>query len=244
MRRNTLLFFIFSFLSISALGQSFKVIHGSDTLLNGDETFVYEDTTSGKISYAYLDLYNVSTDDKDVHVRKHELSLVDGSENYFCWIQCYPPDVYTTAVALTVSAQSVVQEFEGEYLAHGNLGTSRIMYTFFNEVDADDSVAVIVNYVGTGVPVEELSFDRELSAAYPNPADDRVSFTYNLPPTVKEGRVIIRNMIGKVVKKGDLSGGKGSVTIDISDLNNGVYFYSYVLDEQTIVTRRLVVQRR
>ncbi len=244
MRRNILVFLILFFFSFSASAQSFRVIHGSDTLYNGDETFVYEDTTLGKVSYAFLDLHNTSMDDKAVQVRKQELSLVSGSENYFCWVQCYPPSVYETTVSLTVDAQTVIKEFEGEYLANGNLGTSRIMYTFFDDDNPGDSVAVIVNYVGTGVAIEQPSYESELSAAYPNPADDQVSFKYNLPPSVKDARVVIRNVIGKVVKEGALSGELGELTIDVSSLNDGVYFYSYILDEQTIITRRLVIQHR
>ncbi|MFO8055591.1 MAG: T9SS type A sorting domain-containing protein [Bacteroidales bacterium] len=240
--KNIFTFLFIIGISFSGFAQSLSLMHNQDSLTHGEEVHVYGDTTTNVV-YAYVDVVNNTDFDIDVHVRKYEQTLVGGSENYFCWGQCYPPSAYVSSAAITVDSQSVSYEFEGEYMPHENLGTSKIMYVFFDESDPDDSVAVVVNYVVTPVNMEEAGFEPLFSAAYPNPSDDQVAFKYELPATVRDAKVVIRNMIGAVVKEAPLSGKSGEVTIETGDLNEGMYFYSYILEGKTHSTKKLVIQR-
>lgn len=80
--------------------------------------------------------------------------------------------------------------------------------------------------------------------AYPNPANNVVNFQYSTSASTQSASVIIRNMVGKVVKEIVLEEtGTAQKKINISELTSGVYFYSFVLDGVVISTKKLVVRR-
>jgi hypothetical protein len=51
-------------------------------------------------------------------------------------------------------------------------------------------------------------------------------------------------MLGKMVKQLVLDEKQGVAKINVSDLNSGVYFYSFLVDEKAIVTKKLVVSTK
>lgn len=224
--------------------QSIGLSINQNAINNGDEVTIYGDSATSTTIYAHIDVTNNTGSDLDIKVKKVEMSLVSGSQNFFCWGQCYTPATYVSPSPVNVAAGATTGGFDGEYMPKGNLGTSKIMYVFFVDGDQNDSTAVIVNFMATPVGVEKNSMKPELSDAFPNPANEKVSFKYELPSDVTDARIIIRNMIGAVVKEVRLSQQTGEATIDTYELNEGVYFYSYILNDKIYVTRKLVIQHR
>ena len=243
--KRIILFLSFLFLTVSfAIGQSLSLSHNGNTINNGDEVTIFGDSTYNNTIYSYIDVTNNTSNDVDVLVKKVELSLVSGAENTFCWGVCYTPSTYVSPNAVTIASNSTTSDFYGEYMPKGNLGESKIMYVFYPENDENDSTAIVVNYKATGVGVEENSFNPDLGDAYPNPADNKVFFEYDLQNPVDNAKIIIRNMIGSIVKEKRLSQSSGKISFDMYDLNEGVYFYSYIIDNEIYITRKLVVKHR
>ncbi|MCF8330990.1 MAG: T9SS type A sorting domain-containing protein [Bacteroidales bacterium] len=236
----TLSFLISAIAFISA--QSLSLWHQQNEIINGDEITIFGDSTSTNTIYAYVDVKNNTNSDVDVKVKKVEMSLVQGSQNFFCWQQCYTPATYVSPVSVTIPANTTTDDFDGEYMPKGNLGESKIKYVFFLENDTTDSAAVIVNYMATPVGIEQEQFKPELSDAFPNPANEKVSFKYDLRSNTSNAKVILRNMIGSVVKEIRLTNNSGEVSIDTYELNEGVYFYSYILEDKVHITKKLVIQ--
>ncbi|MCF8218012.1 MAG: T9SS type A sorting domain-containing protein [Bacteroidales bacterium] len=243
--KRIILFFSFLILTTSiAVAQSLSLSNNGDAISNGDEINFFGDSTSNNTIYSYIDVTNNTGNDLDVLVKKVELSLVSGSENTFCWGVCFTPSTYVSPSAVTISANSTTSDFYGEYMPKGNLGESKIMYVFYPENDENDSVAVVVNYNATPVGIEENSFKPDLADAYPNPADNKVFFKYDMQEPVNNAKIIIRNMIGSIVKEQRLTQQAGKVSFETYDLNEGIYFYSYIIDDETYVTRKLIVKHR
>ncbi|MFO8086313.1 MAG: T9SS type A sorting domain-containing protein [Bacteroidales bacterium] len=237
----TILFFSVSLV----MAQSLSLSKDGNPISNGDQVIVFGDSTSNTTMYAHIDVTNNTNSDLDVLVKKVELDLVSGSQNYFCWGMCYTPLTYVSPTPLTISANATTDGFDGEYQARGNLGESQIMYVFYPESDTTDTVAVVVNYMATPVGVQPgAKKEPDLSDAYPNPANEKVYFTYELPADITKAKIVIRNMIGAVVKEARLSHDNGEVRFDTYDLNEGIYFYSYILNDQIYVTRKFVIQHR
>lgn len=222
--------------------QSLSLWHNQNEINNGDEITIFGDSTTTNTMYAHIDVMNKTNSDLDVKVKKVEMSLVQGSQNFFCWQQCYTPATYISPVPVTIAANSTTELFDGEYMPKGNLGESKIKYVFFLENDMNDSAAVIVNYMATPVGIEQQQSKPELSDAFPNPANEKVNFKYDLPADVSNAKVILRNMIGSVVKEVRLTNNSGEVSIDTYELNEGVYFYSYILEDKIYTTKKLVIQ--
>ena len=187
-------------------------------------------------------VHNTTTHSIDVLVKKVELGLVTGSINTFCWGLCFPPNVYVSPTSKTIAAGATdSSDFSGHYDPQGFSGISRIRYVFFNVADTTDSVCVNVSYSAFEVGIQNLSLHNGLSNAYPNPANSTVNFEYSVTSGTT-ANLIIRNVLGLVVKDAVLKNSSGRLQVEISDIPDGVYFYSLNVDGKTVVTRKLVVR--
>jgi len=241
--KKILLFTFISYISVLGLfAQSIELSNVYGKVNNGD-SIVLVDTNATASFVVGIDVKNISSSSLDIRVKKTELIIISGSENYFCWVSCYLPGTYVSPDGITVSSGASSAAFTGDYLSHGNAGASYIMYTFFDYNNPNDSIAFIAKYVaGSGVGINNPTPKVEVSNLYPNPAKNTVSINYNLNGA-QNGQLEIYNILGSVVKIIKINETNGRLSIDVSDLNNGVYFYSFIADDRIITSKRLVIQR-
>ena len=76
-----------------------------------------------------------------------------------------------------------------------------------------------------------------LSNTYPNPASNFVNFDCEM----QNASVAIYNMMGQEVIRQDVN--DSHVSINISDLTDGIYFYSVIVNGEAVKTSKLVVRK-
>lgn len=82
----------------------------------------------------------------------------------------------------------------------------------------------------------------EFSNPYPNPANEKTGINFQLPSPNSEARVMLRNLLGSVVKEITVRGIENKFFINTSDLNNGLYFYSVMFENRILFTKKLIVK--
>ncbi|RUA25002.1 MAG: hypothetical protein DSY76_07085 [Bacteroidetes bacterium] len=82
----------------------------------------------------------------------------------------------------------------------------------------------------------------EISNLFPNPATNKVSVKYDLKGA-NNAQLEIRNVLGSLVKKVSINESNGLLNVDVSDLTNGVYFYSFIVNNEIIKSKKLIIQR-
>ncbi|UKN00884.1 T9SS type A sorting domain-containing protein [Paracrocinitomix mangrovi] len=107
-------------------------------------------------------------------------------------------------------------------------------------LDADNGDAAIdsVDFTITSTVGIEEKIDISLSA-YPNPANDEFFINFN-GNEGKEFQLVVYNVVGAEVMKKTLVNGLNKLNVE--DLNNGVYFYSIVNNNDIIETKKLLVR--
>jgi len=112
------------------------------------------------------------------------------------------------------------------------------------------SFLLVVPICGSGFAISPSSSENNnllsqvrISNPFPNPASVSASFGYFLPPGVNEARLVVRNLTGhiEIIMPLDVEGNR--VVLDISNLRNGIYLYTIEVDNQAVVSKRLVVVR-
>lgn len=167
--------------------------------------------------------------------------LAPGHSSYFCWgALCYPP---TTSI----SSQFTLAPGEGDTMKAylnptGDVGTSTVTYRVYDFDNPSDSTSFTITYSAALVSVDEVSLDKMLSPATPNPADQYTRLNYSVNSL--NSKIIITNLLGGVVKEIPLVDKKNNVLIPTADLRNGIYLYSLVVDNRTIGSRKLIVTHR
>ena len=105
-----------------------------------------------------------------------------GSNNYFCWGQCFGPLDDTSLISKQILSNDTSYEFQGEYEPRMNAGTSVVRYVFYNINNTTDTVSATVNYIAEPLGIDNNRNDNnEISNAYPNPANDITTVKYILP---------------------------------------------------------------
>ena len=196
----------------------------------------------------HLDIIN--TTDADINVVWEYNDTINGERigtNYVCFGSCYGPAITTFTRTLAASA---VDTFSGHCMFLDNDGNTlpagtviNVVYTFFDERNPEEKYTFNVNFKYSLEAIADFNSVEVFSNAYPNPANNTVSFDYNMPFDVNSASVAIYNMMGQEVVRQNLNLGGSRADINVSDLNEGVYFYSLIVNNQTVKTNKFVVSR-
>ncbi len=190
---------------------------------------------------------NTSEHKLQIGASRNIIQVVEGTDNSFCWSgSCYSPMTDTSNadydLILPAGQMSPDPPFSGHYTHGQKSGETIVKYTLFERGNEDncDSVIVIFKYSLTGV--KDNIFDGvSISDAYPNPATNKVNFDFKLAG-MNSATVNIINLLGSVVKSADLITGANKVSVDVSDLPQGVYFYSVVVNGNIYQTKKLIIK--
>jgi hypothetical protein len=246
MKKILLTIFFAGLSSAFLLGQSLSLSWEEVEIGNGDSIYVYGEIPEGfyeLLSHAIVT--NVSDRKVDVMVLRNEIYAVPGTTNYLCWFVCLSPETNLSPepIELEAGASTEDWEFAGHYQPNGHNGTSIIEYVFFNADNEEDFVAMKVFFVVSPASLADLRSRLVFGNAYPNPARNQVNFDYELPSGIQSASIQIFNMLGKRVSEMQINPSMRNVSIPVHDLGEGLYFYSLVINGETSMTRKLVIQR-
>jgi len=239
--KKLLLSAIMVFTAVFAFTQSLEIYHEGELVPNKSSIVVTGDVGAAELMIE-VDVKNISNTGLDVKVSKFEVDLIPGSSNTFCWGMCFPPNTYVSPFPQTILPGATCSEFSGHYNPNANSGVSIIRYTFFDMNNPTDTVCFYTEFNAGTVGINDATSEKAtVSNAYPNPASGSTSVDYVLPATASKASIKVRNLLGSLVREVKLTERAGTATIDLNGLNDGVYFYSFVVNNQTVETKRLVV---
>jgi len=89
--------------------------------------------------------------------------------------------------------------------------------------------------IGNVLKIQELK-------VYPNPVVEYFYADYSID-FVKDAKLQIYNTLGKIVISKDLEDKQGNEKVYVSDLENGLYFCSLLVDDNRVVTKKILINR-
>ncbi|MEL6134206.1 MAG: tail fiber domain-containing protein [Bacteroidota bacterium] len=85
--------------------------------------------------------------------------------------------------------------------------------------------------------------EAELFQNTPNPFTEQTTIRYNLPQTFESATLFVYDMNGRQVNRFNNLTRKGSLTIEGSTLDAGMYIYSLIVDGKEIATKRMILTK-
>jgi hypothetical protein len=233
-------------LAVFALSaQSFRVVtENGDVVESGSSFYVYgQGNEWGELA---LELEVEALEDVTLVAQKVEINVIEGTYNMLCLDQCYAPSVYVTPEVAFANGDS--KDFSMHYQYEESLeavaGMEQLMqYIIYPADDTHNQFVINVTFKYSLDGIEENSLVNEFSNAYPSPARDMVNFDYSFNAGVNNAAVAIYNMMGQEVLRSDISGMSGKASLNVSDLAEGVYFYSLIVNGANAKSGKLVVSR-
>ncbi|MBX7107484.1 MAG: T9SS type A sorting domain-containing protein [Chitinophagales bacterium] len=82
-----------------------------------------------------------------------------------------------------------------------------------------------------------------LGQIIPNPHKDQCTIPYYIDASVQQALIIFNNETGREINRVEIIGrGNGQLTVLTSQLENGVYTFSLVVDGNVINTKKMIKQ--
>ena len=250
MTKQILIFiFILAFTSVNAQLKLVKPTHPNADL-NNTTLNVSGVPADSDLEFS-LSVINTSSQAYTIKCRRTEVDVQTGTKNATCWVLC-PPDVDAGDFPVFVIGQNGVEYtenmaagdtaigFSAKHKPNNLDGCSLYLYEFFDESDPNTALAKVygrfTHNVSTSCTASLLENNNFEFSMYPNPANNQLTFNIDEPNL----SIQMVDLLGKVVvNKTSLFNNK---TIDVSNLNNGVYFVSVFNHGTVLKTEKLVVK--
>ena len=251
MSRNTLLTLILSAWVGLVSAQSLQFVYDGTALANNDIIVCEEAPNAFGEMGVNIQIQNLTSYDIPVIVEKEYVQIVEGTSNYFCWGLCLTPETMVSPRPVTLEGNAI--SADGEFSIHYQVdptfsgdpmeylsGTSIIKFHAYPADDPDDRATLELWFAYNPTEVKDnlVSFGQ----AYPNPASSQVNF--NLKGQGDDiVNAVVYNLLGQEVKSKMANGSQSRISIDLSDIQPGIYFCSFFVNNEVVKTEKFIVKK-
>ena len=226
-------------------GQNIVLLDDDNSVVSNTTIDISIDSSSNITKEIFVS--NVGPIPDTIKVVRTIYSVASDDLTQFCWGGlCYLYTTNTSSLSKIIASGDTIDFAEDGFHALFKSGSSCVTrlvhYKFYNIHNFSDSTGITLRYLcSTGL--NELSkVEGVISAAYPNPAHSVASIKYNLNDS-KNGKIVFYNMLGKSVKEIILTDKQGAAKINVVDMDAGIYFYSFSVDDKIICTKKMVISK-
>jgi hypothetical protein len=190
-----------------------------------------------------IDVMNLSDNFLDVKTFRTNVALVDGMTAYVCFGICDDPSGGMLAMNYEIEGGSSATYFL-HLSPNGNFGLCKFKIEFWSKENQNDIVTLLVDIDMLFVGVKEQNNTLASLSAYPNPAPEHstIKVSYTLTDRNNMYRLAIRNCMGAQIMSIPLNSYENNISVDLSILASGIYFYTIESNNQIIIANKLIIR--
>lgn len=220
--------------SFSVSGQNLELLPIPESLM----------TTTGQALKIPIQIKNSGEKAQFYLIKIADADLKTGQKGYFCLNgDCLTEEI--TEISKRVEAASTLTGLY--YVLETGLATGQSQLLF--EVSVRGSTTITESPVTIMVDEKQpknvvfKSKDIMIHEIYPNPVSSTAYIDYELYNERKAAKVVIHNILGTPMGEQELSSTENRAKILTDELSPGIYFYTVYLDNEGLITRKMVVRR-
>ena len=189
----------------------------------------------------HMRIRNISDRNLNVVVEQNVIETCDDALVSLCWGVCAAPNDHIVCPAVPIPAQTLSEEDLSFHCMFPmeETGVVTVKYDAYDENHPDYKISLIV-LSGKGANVAENSIS--FGHAYPNPATTQVHFDLK-GSSHDDLNVVVYNLLGQEVKSQLVSGSQGRINIAVDNLQPGIYFCSFQVNNKVVKTEKFIVKR-
>lgn len=226
---------LLSSFSLSGLAQTFE-------LLDKQEGFQASLSETVRIP---LKIRNNTNKAQFYIVRKLHSDLNSTQKGYFCFDKnCLESGIeeFSKKVEPGETLQALVYVLEsGIQSGQGNIKFQ--VFVKGNPADVIDYAVSVSVQEKDQKPIIFHSKDITIQDVYPNPVQDLAYMDYRIHNESVTAKVVIHNILGRAINEFELSPFEDRVKIQTEEFVSGIYFYTLYLNNNGVLTRKLVVRK-
>lgn len=199
----------------------------------------------GETIHAPIRVKNTSDKQITLILKRADTQIGSTQKHFFC------PDnncleQRTDSYTIKLEPGQTLQNFSIGLAAGLSEGTSTISYTLINKANPADVTHLDLNFLVEGKREKNniyVSSAITVHDIYPNPVATTARLNYSLHSEKLKAKIIIHNILGTALLVYDLPASQTSIKIDAERFNTGMYFYTLYLNNEGIITRKLMVKK-
>ncbi|MDQ3048858.1 MAG: T9SS type A sorting domain-containing protein [Bacteroidota bacterium] len=237
----------------------------SSAYFAGAQTIVLLDEAMNVVSNTIIDIpmtvssnhneeilsYNPTASDETQKVLRTIYTVDPADQTQFCWGGlCYGFSTNLSSLSATIPTmdtisfnQSPGMGFHAIFNSSAVTGTRVVHYKFYDTTNPNDTVGVTLRYNIVAGINDESKANGSISNAFPNPSSTTIAIKYDLNEFATEGKIVFHDMLGKAVKEIVLNDKQGTAKVNVSEMNAGIYFYTFMVNDKVLSTKKLVISK-
>lgn len=233
---------------IKTLLSATMILFSSWALSQGFEIAPLQETYKGTIGETIrVPLRFKNTSDKTITliIRKVSEQIGSTQKKYFC-IDTNCLDSKIEDYILRVDAGQSVTNFHVALDAGLNQTEGSIRYLAYNKSNPAQSLEIDLNFDIDEKPDKATIYaSRHITVydVYPNPAIEVANLSYRLSTDNVKAKILLHNILGNVIGEYGLTAIENTVRIKTEDLSAGIYFYTLYVENEGVMTRKLIVKK-
>ncbi len=236
MKRSVVTILIICLCTLLGYGQTFEV--------SPDNSF------SGQIGTdieGNLAIRNLSDQPITLGIKRLEANIGTGQETWFCLDEnCLLPDEDEGRLDIEIQPGETFDGFRSVLKAGLGEGYSSVKYLITDRSNPGNDITVEVNYaIREASETNALFNSRKLiiNDVYPNPVSDFAIVDYAMLDPDSEAKIVLHSVLGSIVGEYKLQPLETKLKINASAFNPGVYFYTLYIENDGVMTRKLIVRK-
>lgn len=188
-----------------------------------------------------------NTSDKTITLVIRKISGQIGStqKNYIC-IDGNCLDQRVEDYLVKLDAGQTLSTFQVALDAGLVSGESVIKYQAYNRINPGQVIEFDLNFNVEERPEKDNIYSSRfvtLHDVYPNPAVDQAVVDYKILNDRVKAKLIVHNLLGNIVGEYSLPSFENFVRVKTDELTAGIYFYTLYVDDESVMTRKLIVRK-
>ncbi|MDH5597561.1 MAG: T9SS type A sorting domain-containing protein [Cyclobacteriaceae bacterium] len=216
------------------------------------QTFSVEENKqiSGRIGEQLIvsfSITNISDQPINIQVKRIEKNIGSSQKTWFCWNnECYDEEVRQLPLSKRIEPGQTITSFKSVLTAGLLEGYSQLKYIIFNKENPSETVEVTANYTVEGTDTEAFIYSSEdvvINDLYPNPITEFAIIKYSIKNKDAEVKIVIHSVLGSIMGEYNLQPLESEIKIQAEEFNPGIYFYTLYIDNDGVMTRKLIVRK-
>ena len=201
--------------------------------------------TIGETIKAPLRFKNTSDRSITLVIRKISGQIGSTQRNYIC-IDGNCLDQRVEDYQVKLDAGQSLSTFQIALDAGLVSGESVVRYQVYNRLNPAQTTEFDLNFNVNERPEKENIYSSRfvtLHDVYPNPVVDQAVVDYRILNDQVKAKLVVHNLLGNVVGEYSLPSLENFVRVKTDELTAGIYFYTLYVDNESVMTRKLIVRK-
>lgn len=233
--RKSMLLAILVFFAARLLGQGFEVVDRQDSYKG----------LIGEIVKAPVHFKNNSDKPLTLIIRKVSAQIGSTQKSFFCLgNDCFDQKIEDYIVK--VEPGQTLNNFQVAIEAGLVPGISSVRYIAFSKSNPSHTLEFDVNFAVEEKPERQTIYtskDITLHDVYPNPVIDNAFVDYKVLSDQVKAKIVMHNILGNRVGEYNLLTSENLLRIKTDELSAGIYFYTLYLNNEGVLTRKLIIKK-